>query len=105
MAMARKRNSQPSILFVVNKWDRFLDKFSSGSKRAEEEEKYFKRLYGELKQRWKDFEPSQVIKMNSHIAGMAHQLGAVTSDMERLRDAISKTVVNGTKQKIMKALR
>ena len=103
--MAKKTKNSPRVLFIVNKWDQFLHRPDGEKTEKEKKEEYLKRLFRELKRRWADFRPSQVVTMNSLIGGMAQELGALTSDMESLRVGLTDLISQAMKQKLRKALK
>ncbi|XP_065826963.1 uncharacterized protein [Oscarella lobularis] len=106
-AMARGTKTSPpadSALFVLNKWDQFLEKYGrKESERASKE--YLERLYFELGRRWRGFKSYQVIKMNSKLAGLAQELGVLTNDMKNLCEGISDVLPRGMNNMILKALK
>ena len=105
--MARGTKTSPpadSALFVLNKWDQFLEKYGrKESERASKE--YLERLYFELGRRWRGFKSYQVIKMNSKLAGLAQELGVLTNDMKNLCEGISDVLPRGMNNMILKALK
>ena len=107
-AVAQGTNSPPpadSALFVVNKWDRFLDQYQGKEAKEVAAREYLEELYEQLQCRWQGFKRHQVITMNSKLAEQVQELGAMTDDMRNLCDGISKVLPRGMKNMILKALK
>ena len=107
-AIAQGTNSPPptdSALFVVNKWDRFLDQYQGKEAKEVAVKEYLEELYEQLQSRWQWFKRHQVITMNSKLAEQVQELGAMTNDMRNLCDGISKVLPRGMKNMILKALK
>ena len=107
-AMARGTKTSPpadSALFVLNKWDKFLEQYRGKNSREKASKEYLDRLYYELGRRWRGFKSYQVIKMNSKLAGLAQELGVLTDDMKNLCEGISKVLPRGMNNMILRALK